>query len=253
MEKYFLTPEWSLKFDKLKCGFTVPVSGNQALHRKSISSGRSNEENRKFLADVLGIDVESFFYPRQIHSSIVIPVDDAKRGLGALTLDNALEGDACITNEKNVLLITTWADCIPIVLYDPVTGWIASVHSGWRGALSNVIGETISVLQNYGVDNQRLLAAVGPGIRGCCYQVGDEFRTNFSGTIMEECLSVKDNSLYFDLNRGVYLQLCAAGIMEENIDFSGLCTCCSNDPVFFSCRKDGKDFEAQAAFIGVFE
>jgi YfiH family protein len=247
-----LIPKWNKQYPDLLSGFTLPFYGNQALTRKSRTNNRTTKENRYFLADKLKVDIKNFFYPHQIHSDIIIRVDKNKKGLGAYSLNNAIKGDACITNEKDILLMVSWADCIPILLYDPISNWIAAVHSGWRGTVSNIIGKTINTLKENNADPEKILAAIGPGIRNCCYKVGNEFQEHFKETGLSKFLKEKKEGLYFDLAGSVYKQLIDSGIKKTNIDFYGNCNSCSKDPVFFSCRKDGKNFEGQAAFIGLF-
>lgn len=249
---YLLLPDWSIKYPGLICGFTLPEYGNQALTRKSISSKKTTLQNRVYLAEALNVNIQNFFYPHQIHSDIVIKVDSSKKGLGACSINNAVEGDACITNEKEILLIVTWADCIPILLYDPLSGWIAAVHSGWKGTLHNIIGKTINNLKRNKVDVKNIFVAIGPGIRDCCYKVGDEFKEYFRETGLLGFLRETGNSLFFDLAGSVYKQIIDSGVNKTNIDFYGKCNSCNKNPDFFSCRKHGNDFEAQAAFIGLF-
>ena len=247
-----LLPDWSKKYPNLICGFTLPVYGNQALTRKSITNGKTTKQNRIYLADTLKVNIENFFYPHQIHSDIIIKVDKTKKGLGAYSIKKTIKGDACITNEKNILLIITWADCIPILLFDPFSNWIAAIHSGWKGTLYNISGKTLDILKNNNVDIKNLFAAIGPGIRDCCYKVGIEFKEYFKKKELSKFLIEKDDGLYFDLAGSMYKQLISSGIKKEKIDFYGKCNACSKDPIFFSCRKDGKNFEAQAAFVGLF-
>lgn len=248
-DNYCLKPDFSLKFSDLTCGFSLPIFGNQALTRNSITSKVSTKENRIKLAEFLKIN--DIFSPHQIHSDIIINVGKNKIGYGAYSLENALDGDACITNLKNILLITTYADCIPVLLYDCKQKWIGSVHSGWRGTYKNIAGKTISELLKKGCSLKNIFASIGPGIRNCCYKVGKEFNDYFKKIDMDDFLYEKNNDLYLDLSGCVYKQLINSGINKENIEFYGKCTCCNKKPEFFSCRKDGKEFEGQAAYIAL--
>ena len=133
-----LIPDWNKKYPDLLSGFTLPFYGNQALTRKSRTNNRTTKENRFFLADTLKVNIKNFFYPHQIHSDIVIKIDKNKKGLGAYSLNNAIKGDACITNEKGILLLVSWADCIPVLLYDPFS------KSDWlKYLLTNCINEPL--------------------------------------------------------------------------------------------------------------
>lgn len=252
IEKEVLIPDWKINFPGLICGFSLPVLGNQALTRKSISTKQSTKQNRINLANHLKINSRYIFYPHQIHSDIIITVTEKNRGMGAYSINNAIKGDACITNKENILLMITWADCIPVLLYDPYSKWMGAIHTGWKGTLINLADKTINALKVNTVNIKNIYAAIGPGIRDCCYKVGDEFKMYFKDTGLSSFLIEKENDLYFDLAGSVHKQLIEAGIEKRKIDFYGKCNSCSEDPYFFSCRKDGKNFEGQAAFIGLF-
>jgi|GEM_PF-1153014 len=249
IEKNFIVPFWNDHIG-LKVGFTLPVMGNQALTRKSITSNNTTKENRINLAKKLGIKPDNIFSPHQIHSDIIINVSYDMKGKGAYSKRNAIKGDACITKNKNILLIVTWADCVPVLLYDKETKWLAAIHSGWKSVKQNIIKNTINVLRNNEVSLKNVFAAIGPGIKDCCYNVGKEFNEYFKKS---KFLINKNNGLYFNLSGYVYEELLKIGINKNNIDFFNICTCCNENPSFFSCRKDGINFEAQAAFIGIFD
>ena len=241
-----LVPDWAERF-KLGCGFTLPFYGNQALTRPSKSG--SLILNRKLLAKHAGFDALRIFAPHQVHGSNVLTADKSNLGHGAFGLENADDGDGCITRQDGITLITTWADCIPIILYDDETHTAAAVHSGWRGTAKNVVAATVAAMHSNPAD---IYASVGPGIRGCCYEVGTEVADVFKhmSFAIAECVAVRDGRFYLDLQSIVYTQLLECGIPQTQIDRSTLCTCCSKEPEFFSCRKDGKEtFEGQAAFI----
>ncbi|MFQ5927676.1 MAG: polyphenol oxidase family protein, partial [Terriglobia bacterium] len=113
---------------------------------------------------------------RQRHSDIVQVVDGRWRGVrrepdGAVKLT----GDALITTEPGLLLAVQVADCLPILLVDPVRRVVAAVHAGWRGTLARIVEKTVGRMQmRFGSEPRRLVAAIGPGIHGCCYEVGRE-------------------------------------------------------------------------------
>lgn len=247
ISEFFISPGWTSEFNSIQAGFTLPELGNQALTKKSVYSGMSTADNRRRLAGLLGVDYKMIFSPRQVHSDQVIEVTREIAGSGALSIENALQADGVITNQKGILLITTWADCIPVLLFDPVTNWTASIHSGWKSTRLGIVKKTVRLLTQKGVSLSSLRCAVGPGIRGCCYQVSPDFKEffpHYSAFFREE-----RGSLYFNLQEVVYTQLLEEGIPEEHIDFYNSCTCCSSEPWFFSCRKDKEGFEGQAAFI----
>jgi polyphenol oxidase len=250
VENKFLYPDWKSQFDSLICGFSLPVLGNQALTRNSVTSGQTTSQNRLKFAKLLGYQQNNLFSLHQIHSDKVIKVDKMMAGLGACELNHAVKGDACYTNLNDILLITTWADCVPVLLFDPVSKYIASAHSGWRGTKKNIVAKTINELMKNGVRVSDLYAAIGPAIRACCYQVGLEFEEIFGTTNLNRFLIKKAEKFYFDLSEAVYFQVINTGVSKNKIEYFGKCTCCSTGIHLFSCRKDGKNFEGQAAFIG---
>ena len=97
---------------------------------------------------------------------------------------------------------------------------------------------------------EQLYAAVGPGIKKCCYQVSDDFLDYFP-LYKDKLFQYKNEKLYFDLSYCVYLQLIECGIKQENIDYSEYCTCCNESPLFSSFRREKDLFQGQAAFIGM--
>ena len=246
LQNNILIPDWAGKFS-IKCGFTTPTYGNQALTRKCRSGTLA--DNRAQLCKAIGTDPNRIYAPHQIHGKTVLTADETNLGHGAFGLDNADDGDACITNQSGITLITTWADCIPIILYDDNTHTAAAVHSGWRGTAQNIVAAAVCAMQSAPSD---IWASVGPGIRGCCYEVGDEVGQTFldMGDKIVQYVTKKDGKYKLDLQSVVYEQLIQCGILPDHIDRSTFCTCCNTNPTFFSCRKDGRDiFEGQAAFI----
>ena len=241
-----LIPDWADNIHVV-CGFTTPKFGNQALTRKCRTGTLA--DNRTQLCQNIGTDPNRIYAPHQIHGRNVLTADETNLGHGSFGLENADDGDACITNQNNITLITTWADCIPIILYDTVTHTAAAVHSGWRGTAQNVVAATVAAMQS---NPAEIYASVGPGIRDCCYEVGDEVAETFlaMNEQISQYVTKKDGRYRLDLQSVVYTQLIQCGILPKHIDRCTFCTGCHTDPSFFSCRKDGKDvFEGQAAFI----
>jgi polyphenol oxidase len=243
-----LKPAVMAKFNEIICGFTLPVYGNMALTRKSYYSGKSTEENRKLLAMHINIDIQRFFSPHQVHSDNIIYVNEKDAGKGSVSLANAIDGDACITDKKNILLLVTWADCIPVILYDCEKKIICAIHAGWKGTNLQIIEKSLKYMNDLGSLKKNINVAIGPGIRDCCYEVGIEFKSYFEE--YKDLLREAEEGLFFDLSGCIFRKFIERGISEKNIAFYSKCNSCSDKPAFFSCRKDGKDkFEGQAAYI----
>ena len=140
-------------------------------------------ENRRRLAAAFGADPGDFVFARQVHGAGVSIVADADRGSGALCVDNAVGSvgeaaaggaDALVTASPGVVLAILTADCVPIVLHDPVAGVLACVHAGWRGTVAGVTAAAIAVMRGLGARPSGVIAGIGPAIGADRYQVGPD-------------------------------------------------------------------------------
>jgi YfiH family protein len=123
------------------------------------------------LAEALGAPEADVLRLKQVHGARVLTFEEPPRGRRNLVLG---DGDALITRQPNVLLGVATADCVPIVLADPATGWIAAVHAGWRGTALRVLDAALDAFEARGVPLSDLSAAFGPSIAGDRYEVGPE-------------------------------------------------------------------------------
>jgi polyphenol oxidase len=132
-------------------------------------------ENRRRLAVGLDASPSDFVFARQVHGAGVRVVGRADRGSGAFTLDDAIdETDALVTTSPGVVLAVLTADCVPIVLHDPVAGVLACVHAGWRGTVARVSAAAIAVMESLGSRPSGVVAGVGPAASPARYQVGTD-------------------------------------------------------------------------------
>ena len=132
-------------------------------------------ENRHRLAQALGAGPADFVFARQVHGSGVRVVGEADAGSGAFSLDDAIpDADALLTRSPGVLLAILTADCVPIVLHDPVAGVLACVHAGWRGTVALVPAAAVAAMQSLGSRPSDILAGVGPAVAPSRYQVGPD-------------------------------------------------------------------------------
>jgi len=155
--------------------------------------------------------------------------------------------DGLVTNEPNCGLTMNYADCSPILLYDPARRAIGLGHAGWKGAVKDLPGALVRAMQHtYGTDPADIVAGVGPCIGPCCYEVGvqvisavtDSFE--HSETLLHDSQAPDHNTSvetkrHFDLPEANRRRLSAAGV--ENVEMSGLCTACRTD-LFFSHRAE---------------
>ncbi len=153
-------------------------SGPYATLNLSLSVGDDPAavlENRRRLAAALGANPGDFVFARQVHGAAVRIVGPADRGSGAFTLDDAVpDTDALVTTSPHVALAILTADCVPIVLHDPVAGVLACVHAGWRGTVARVPAAAVAAMQSLGSRPSDILAGVGPAVAPARYQVGPD-------------------------------------------------------------------------------
>ena len=132
-------------------------------------------ENRHRLATAFGAAPGDFVFARQVHGAGVRVVTEADRGSGAFRLDDAVDDtDALVTTSPEVVLAILTADCVPIVLHDPVAGVLACVHAGWRGTVAGVTAATLAVMQGLGTRPSDVVAGIGPAVGADRYQVGPD-------------------------------------------------------------------------------
>ena len=130
-------------------------------------------ENRRRLAAGFGASPEDFVFARQVHGAAVRVVGAADRGSGAFCLDDAVaDADALVTTSPGVVLAILTADCVPIVLHDPVAAVLACVHAGWRGTVAGVTAAALAAMQALGSRPSDVIAGIGPAIAAARYQVG---------------------------------------------------------------------------------
>lgn len=137
-------------------------------------------ENRRRAAAAFGAEPGDFVFARQVHGARVRVVGEPDAGRGAFGLDDAIDGDpgtdALVTTSPAVVLAILTADCLPVVLHDPVAGVLACVHAGWRGTVAGVTAAALAAMQDLGSRPSDVVAGLGPAIAGDRYQVGPEVR-----------------------------------------------------------------------------
>jgi YfiH family protein len=131
-------------------------------------------ENRRRLAAALGVSPDDFVFARQVHGAGVRVVTAADRGSGAYSLDAVGDADALVTAAPGVTLAILTADCLPVVLHDPVAGVLACVHAGWRGTVAGVTAAAVAAMRDLGASPSDVVAGLGPAIAGDRYQVGPD-------------------------------------------------------------------------------
>jgi YfiH family protein len=197
-------------------------------------------ENRRRAATALGADPGDFVFCIQAHGPNVGVITASDRGRGALTLDGAVPGtDALVTRDPGVVLTVMVADCVPIVLYDPVAHVLACVHAGWRGTVARVSEAAVEGMRSLGSKPEDLIAGLGPAIPPDRYQVGEDVYKAAEeglGASAAKVIRADGNGKWlFDLWTANQLVLGEAGVPEENMHVAAIPT--GSDPgLFFSDR-----------------
>lgn len=189
-------------------------------------------ENWQILSEAFGIATERFFTVRQVHGDKILVVK-------TLCGKGELEYDALVTTEKCLVLGVKTADCVPVLIANKSGELVSAVHAGWRGTSLEISYKTARfIMDQFSIKGTELLAAIGPAIGKCCYQVDsvvhDAIRKIPGAELFAYC---GDGKWMFDLPETNRLQLIEAGIPSGNIFSSRACTVC-NKNMFFSHRAE---------------
>jgi YfiH family protein len=248
--------KWDLNLGFTKDDSRAAVERNRAAFLKELGAvtrtGRRTPKSR------------DSFWPlitaRQIHSDIIRCVDSIP--------EEPLTGDGLITATPHLLLAIQTADCLPVILVDAKRHAVGVFHAGWRGTVQRIVEKGVGEMHRcFGTRPRDLKAAIGPGIQGCCYAVGEEVRIKFESqfeygaSLFRE---VKDSdpvrekypllfltarapghselpkTIYLDLVEANRQQLLAAGVSKKNIETSPLCTNCQPELLFSYRAEKGK-------------
>ncbi len=237
------------------------------------------EANRKVFLASLGAAEMDLTTLHQIHSDVIHLIEKSPHG--------ALRGDALITCRPGILLGVQTADCVPILLADTRRRAVAAIHAGWRGTLARIAAKTLGRMHmEFGTRPADVIAAIGPAIHRCSYEVGPEVAQVFAGQFplarewfdvpRELSSGMQDGeivagdgpnplkwllmtppghdppppSVQLDLVAANRWQLVDAGVREANISASELCTACRTDLLFSHRREQGRTGRMMAV-IGI--
>lgn len=233
------------KFGGIKAFFTTKLGGVSTESYETMNMGGYTEdspenvkENRRKLYEAVGIIDSKRVFVKQVHEDYVRSINE--EDIPAEDGAPVGEADGLMTDKKNTLLMTLHADCVPLFFFDTVKRIVAVSHAGWRGTAKRIGPKTIKRMEEaYGSKPEDIIAAVGPGIGLCCFEVGPEVYEEFGRCFdrIDECAVRKDNGKYMlDLKKINGMMLEEAGASKVLV--SGYCTYC-NDDIFYSYRRDG--------------
>ncbi len=231
-------------------GFSTRLGGVSALpHTASLNLafGRGDDDavvlaNLARFTETVGLPGEVISLP-QIHSADVRIVGEADCGLGyQRPADGSCDG--YVTAAPGVTIGVKTADCVPILLADEAAGVIGALHAGWRGTVAGIAQVGVGKMIALGADPARIVAAIGPAIGPCCYEVGEDFAAAVAASPCADLclphLDRREGRLFADLPAMNAAILTAAGLRPDNIDRSGLCTCCDTTRFYSHRASHGK-------------
>jgi YfiH family protein len=203
-----------------------------------VFSGKYNSQatkNREDLALKLNIDSDSLVFPSQSHSNCIALISNPAES-------NLTGIDALITGRSGVCLCIQTADCVPVLLFDPVSRVAAAAHAGWRGTLAGITEKTVqAMMDHFSCNPKNIFAAIGPSISVDVYQTGSEVaqlffeQTKYADLILHR---KKNNRYHLDLWKANEWQLMNVGVLGSNIEISKECSY-KNRQLYFSARRDG--------------
>jgi YfiH family protein len=265
----FLKIPWLVHGFSTRPGGVSDRDGEKVLNLGAVEwDTRENvEENKRRFQAAVGAEDSSFVSLHQIHSDVVRSFDAAPA--------KQYKGDAAATKKPGLLLGVRTADCAPVLVVDPKKRVVSAIHAGWRGTLQRIVTKTIGQMQmEFGCRPADLLAAIGPTIGGCCYEVGTEvasaFAAKFSNAaqffdelrtgdepnplqwlnMMPPGHQPPPKNVLLNLPKANRLQLLEAGLSDKNIFVTDLCTSCDLG-LLFSYRKERERSGRLLSVIGI--
>lgn len=239
------------KENNLEHCFTTRNAGFSKKVFSSLNLGYNTEDSHENVSNNYKLVLREIFEDKSIirgiqtHSSNIKIIDENTR-LSSHIYDDT---DGFITNQKNIVLSTTYADCTPIFFYDKVKDIVAIAHSGWKGTYKKISQNIIENMVNrFGSLVEDIIVGVGPSIGKDCYEVGEELLEKFSGIGLENCFERRDKKLHFDIKEANKQILLSIGIKTENLEVSSNCTFSEKND-FYSYRRDNGNTGRMAGMI----
>jgi hypothetical protein len=194
--------------------------------------------NRHKVATALDFNLNRATTCAQVHGNNIVSVTEENMGSGATNFAETIrDADGLVTNINRAPLMLFYADCVPIILIDTKGESIAVVHAGWRGSISDIAAKAVDIMiRDYGALSENILAAIGPSIGACCYEV-DEVVWNAAPKYHDCFVPTTPGHWHFNLWQVNRLQLEAKGVLSNNILCAEVCTF-DNKELFFSYRAE---------------
>ena len=245
-------------FSTRKGGVSTGIFSSMNLNFKRGDDPDAVMENYRKMAAALNMRVEDMVLSDQTHTTNVRVITEEDRGKGILKPQDYSDVDGMITNVPGIVLVTSYADCVPLYFVDPVRKAIGLSNSGWKGTVGHIGQKTVWKMHEvYGSEPKDIVAAIGPSICQSCYEVSDDvaeaFRANFTADEAADILLDKGNGKYqLDLWKANWYVLTDAGILPEHLSVTDLCTACHPE-LLWSHRKTNGQRGGLSAFLSLID
>lgn len=209
-------------------------------------------DNYEKICNELNIDKYNILRPWQTHTNVVKKVENET----GIFPKEFIDVDGVITNKSNIILSTVLADCTPLYLFDPVKKVIGNIHSGWKGTAKKIGNNAIKkMIETYNCNPKDIICGIGPTIRKCHFEVDEDVKNifeeafpNYNGIIIKGEIKDGKQKYFIDTVKINKRMLIEAGLKEENIIDSGICTVCEAS-LMHSYRKEGTQSGRNTAII----
>lgn len=241
----YLTFTPYVQYPFLVHGFSTRLGGVSegefATMNLSYSRGDKKEnvdENYRRMAKALSVDTKQLVFSDQVHDTKIAYADGS--------IKKYEKTDGLITDKKGIVLVTSYADCVPLFFVDVKKEVIGLSHSGWRGTVGKIGQKTVlKMKETFGSKEEDIVAVIGPSICGNCYEVSEDvilaFAKEYEKLPIEKIFRKKENNKYmlnlWEANRLLLLQ---SGLSEKNVHVSGICTACNSELLFSHRKTNGK-------------
>ena len=241
-------------FSTRKGGVSTGIFSSMNLNFKRGDDPDAVLENYRRMAAALNMRVEDMVLSDQTHTTNVRVITEEDRGKGILKPQDYSDVDGMITNVPGIVLVTSYADCVPLYFVDPVRKAIGLSHSGWKGTVGHIGQKTVWKMHEvYGSEPKDIVAAIGPSICQSCYEVSDDVAEAFRANEAADILLDKGNGKYqLDLWKANWYVLTDAGILPEHLSVTDLCTACHPD-LLWSHRKTNGQRGGLSAFLSLID
>lgn len=236
------------KIDFINHAFSTRLGGVSTKQYESMNlsytvgdDDKKVRENFSIFGRAIRVLPENMVYAKQTHTTNVLKVTKDYLGMGVVRERNFDNIDGLITNEPGICLVTSYADCVPLYIVDIVNKAIGLAHSGWRGTVGDIAGKTIRQMTvEYGTNPKNLIVFIGPSICQECYEIGEDvaehFAVKYGSKVFDKILYPKENGkFHLNLWQANMTNFLNAGVNENNISITDICTC-HNPKLLFSHR-----------------